>query len=447
MVESMRYGALDIAVTSRFRWLWDDRGSKGNRDGAFYTPQYPSIFDPLLGWRILAHVGRGNYTHIDRETTVILARGANPADEMLKSPVDFERIWEDRASGAKAYGSAWRPIPPAGYVALGDVFQNSWDKPSTSVIACVRKSAVGGHSYAREADIGDLIYDDKGSGAHMDLSVWKIDPPRYPADSVERLILGLDAFVAGNQYNVKPPRTVYVLDLPPVIAKQNPPARPVLASHAMPDPRETLKVTDRSVVVPCTVVNDPGKTPDWQALNSPFYTLERRVNYYCQMHYDNSQGSSEQNPEDQITTGVSTEASEEYSKRTSISVTASAGINIKAFSASVETSVTTELGYSSRYSVTQFNQRTQVWTLTTPPRHSAALWSPRHEIRAIRKNGDVIGGQGGLVVDVDSRIYTQYPAPTADQAPPDATTETLADKPFGDPQSNIPDGLEDLIAT
>ncbi|MEV8530210.1 hypothetical protein AB0451_40155 [Streptomyces sp. NPDC052000] len=233
---------------------------------------------------------------------------------------------------------------------------------------------------------------------------------------------------------------MYVLDLPAVIAKRNPPAAPRLTSHAAPQPTEP--VTDRAVVVPCTVIKDPGKTVAWQVANSPFYTLERRVNFYPHKHFDNSQGSVEESAPQEVTTGVSTTKGEEFSRRTNITVTASAGIELKGLSAWVQTSVSTELGYSSRYENTQFQELKDTWPLTVPARKSAAMWSPRHEIIALRANGESVGGQGGLVFDVNSRIKTEYPAPANEESRSLSEAIIAGDpEPFGTPESNLPDGL------
>lgn len=445
MAESARYGAIDLAVTSRFGWVWDDRGSGANRDGAFFVPQM-NIFDWLAGWRILAQVGRPGYASIDNQTTALIARGANASDQMLKAPVDFQLIWKDKGSGAKADGSVWRPVPPEGYVALGDVFQGSWDKPNPASYACVRKE-FGGRRYVREAEIGSSIWDDRGSGADADVAVWRVQAPGYPSDSVERLILDLDAFVAGNQYGVKPSRTVWVLDLPALVVKRTPPQVPVLASHREPDP--IAQITDRAVTVPATVIKDPSKTAEWQALHSPFYTLERRVNYTLKMFRNNQNGTVEQNDSQAITTGVTTERSEEFSKRTSVTVSASAGIQLKAFSASVETSVTTELGYSTRYGVSQLQQETKTWSLNTPPRSSGALWAATHEIFAIRKDGDTVGGQGGLKFDVDTRVSGEYPGGAGVRVlveDMETTADDLKAQPFGEPADNVPDEARGFIA-
>ncbi|GAA2224095.1 Vps62-related protein [Micromonospora olivasterospora] len=439
MVESIRYGALDIAVIDRFLQRWDDDGSGAHMDGSFYNPDFGGGTLYAQGWRYLGSVGNTSAAGITGKKATILVRGANAADEMIKPPVRFDLIWNDRGSGAKRDGSVWRPIPPAGYVALGDVFADfSWNAPNPAYYACIRRE-LAGRRYVREGVIGSLIWNDRGSGSKSDVSIWEIRSPGYPSDNAERLLLGADLLRAHGSYD-RPTDAVYVLDLPAVIAKQNPPAAPVLTSHAAPNPLETDKVTDRAVVVPCTLIKHPGKDVAWQVARSPFYTLERRVSFYCHKHYDNSQGSVEESAPQVVTTGVSKTKSDEFSQRTSVSVTASAGIAAKGFSASVETSFSIELGYTSRVDVTQFSEVQETWPMTVPPKKSAAMWSPRHEIIAIDKDGNTVGGLGGLVFDVNSRVKTEYPAPAQPQSLSEAI-EAGDPQPFGQTESNIPEGF------
>ncbi|MGO4456412.1 hypothetical protein AB4039_03625 [Streptomyces sp. M-16] len=164
------------------------------------------------------------------------------------------------------------------------------------------------------------------------------------------------------------------------------------------------------------------------------------MNFYPHKHFDNSQGSVEESAPQTVITGVTTTKSEEFSKRTTISVTAKAGIEVKGFSAGIETSVSTELGYSSRNEVTQFQELQDVWPLTIPAGKSAAMWSPRHEIVARRKNGDAVGGQGGLVFDVNSRIKTEFPPPAGQESRSLSEAVEAGDpEPFGTPESNVPE--------
>ncbi|MDJ0384784.1 Vps62-related protein [Streptomyces sp. G-G2] len=438
MVDSIRYGALDIAVTDRFTRRWDDAGSGATLDGAFFNPEISSTLY-AQGWRYLGSTGHRSHADMTGARGAILVRGANAADQMIKPPVRFDLIWTDEKSGAKKNGSVWRPVAPPGYVALGDVWAAlSWDAPLTEYYACVRQE-LAGRRYVREGVIGDMIWDDKKSGARRDVSTWQIRPPQYPTDSTERLILGADLHRA-HASHARPSGTVHVLDLPAAVARRNPPAVPVLTSHREPDP--VAQITDRAVTVPMTVVKDPGKNIAWQAANSPFYTLERRVNFTLQIFRNNEAGSTPAESSVAVTTGITKEMSEEFSRRTSTTVSASAGIEIKGLSASVETSVTTELGYSSRHSVTQLNSVTKTHGLTTPARSSGALWSATHEIIAIRRNGEAVGGQGGLKFDVDSYFTGQYPRGAQAQMSTEgvgAQEGTLA-QAFGETgEPNVPD--------
>lgn len=438
MVESVRYGALDIAVTDRFLRRWDDDGSGAAMDGVFFNPDFGGGTLYAQGWRYLGSLGSNTQADITGKRATILVRGANAADTMIKPPVRFELIWNDRGSGAKRDGSVWRPIPPTGYVALGDVFADfSWDAPNPAYYACIRRE-LAGRSYVREGVIGDLIWNDKKSGSKSDVSIWQIRPPRYPSDSTERLILGADLLRAHSSYD-RPTEAVYALDLPAVIAKRNPPERPVLTSHREPDP--VAQITDRAVTVPCTIIKDPDKTIAWQVANSPFYTLERRVNYSLQIFRNNEAGTTPAESSVAVTTGVTKEKSEEFSKKTSVTVSASVGVEAKGFSASVSTSVSTELGYSTRTGVSLLNSVTKTHGLTTPPRSSGALWSATHEIVAVRKGGAAIGGQGGLKFDIDHYVTGEYPSSAGVAANVEGidTPQATTAEAFGETEANIPD--------
>ncbi|MFJ7416507.1 Vps62-related protein [Streptomyces sp. NPDC098077] len=436
MPESVRYGALEIMVVDQFHQAWWDKGSGADRYGSFHNPNINLILW-MQGWRFVGTVGKNNWGDISGTRATILVRGVDAADAMVKAPTGWERIWHDKDTDSLEYGSVWRPQAPSGYVALGDVWTEGWGEPDDGyAYGCIRKE-LAGRPYVREGETGDLIWNDKGSEGSYDVSCWEIRPAGYP-DNTERLILGADLLRAHDGYD-RPVDKVHVLDLPPVIVKREPPAAPVLTSHQAP--KETDQVTDRAVLVPCTVIKDPGKTVAWQVTNSPFYTLERRLSFHPHKHFDNSQGSTEESAPQTVTTGVSKTKSDEFSERTSITVTAHAGIELKGFSAGIETSVATELGYTSRREVSQFEEVTDTWPLTIPAGKSAAIWSPRHELVAVRSNGDAVGGQGGLVFDVNSRIKTEYPAPAQEPGSLSEAIEAGDSAPFGKHESNVPAGL------
>ena len=83
-----------------------------------------------------------------------------------------------RVQDARSDASIWRPIPPDGYVALGMVCSNGREKPSLNTVRCVRADLV------IASPVGDVIWNDKGSGAKQNFSAWSIHPPTAAAGEI-----------------------------------------------------------------------------------------------------------------------------------------------------------------------------------------------------------------------------------------------------------------------
>lgn len=402
-----RFGALEVCVVSSYSPTWDDRGSGATMDGAFFSPRPPAG----TGWRRLAHLGRNdNHEDISGARGTVMVREVDPASQMFKHPTDYRLIWKDQGSGAKKDGSVWRPIAPAGYVALSDVVWEGWGRPPLTEITCVRKS-YNGHEYVRRGTLGPLLWWDKKSGAKSDVSMYPILAPASPDDGVERLLLPTGGFTAYGHYNTPSPEdTTWVLDLPASVEKSAGPQRPTLTSHEVP-PQTTQPVVDRVTAIPCTVVHDPLYSVAWQLANSPFYRMERRRFYTRQIHRHNG-GSESHTDTHAITTGVSREDSESFSKSTSVTVSASVGIQIKGLGLGAEVSTTVEMGYERRRSVTVMASETKTHSLVTPPRSSGCLWSEAHEIRSFRADGGQVGN-ASLVFQTSNYVNQQFPSGTA----------------------------------
>ncbi|MCP4111816.1 MAG: Vps62-related protein [Desulfobacteraceae bacterium] len=89
----------------------------------------------------------------------------------LAPPVSYNQIWNDRDSGGEEDGSIWLPVPPEGYTAIGGVAQTGNEMPKIENLRCVRTNLV------TIGSVGELIWDDKNSGATLDISIWQIRSP------------------------------------------------------------------------------------------------------------------------------------------------------------------------------------------------------------------------------------------------------------------------------
>ena len=134
-METFQFKDLRITFTTQFALQWSDKGSGGKHDGAFWRPVAAGN---LNGFYPLGDYGAGNYNDVNGQAAVAVVSDINGASgDALRPPLDYELVWTDTGSGSSRDGSMWRPIPPSGYVALGLVCNNGYDKPALEIIRCV----------------------------------------------------------------------------------------------------------------------------------------------------------------------------------------------------------------------------------------------------------------------------------------------------------------------
>ncbi|HEV2478581.1 MAG TPA: Vps62-related protein [Puia sp.] len=166
------------STTSIYTRIWWDKGSGASMDCTIYRPTPSDV-----RWFIVGDYAQGNNNGNPVGTSLlVLAVNDDSDNPLLKAPVKYEQIWNDRHSGGDEDGSIWRPIPPDGYKAMGCVGNQGHGAPTIDNYRCVRKDLLV------DTTANDLIWWDKNSGAYGDVAVWKL--------------FGVDgAFVAQGNYN------------------------------------------------------------------------------------------------------------------------------------------------------------------------------------------------------------------------------------------------------
>ncbi|KAM0477560.1 hypothetical protein ACHAPX_005873 [Trichoderma viride] len=163
---------LYTTTTSSFTPRWNDRGSGASRDGGFWHPSPQGDMRPL-GSVAVSHYNDINGNNIARLYGPTTSSSADAASTSgpgpVASPIGYTEIWKDEKSRAAKDGSFWRPIPPNGYVALGDVAQSGWSAPNYKDVWCVRQDIVKQGSFGSNS-----VWDDKKSGAKSDVSIWEV---------------------------------------------------------------------------------------------------------------------------------------------------------------------------------------------------------------------------------------------------------------------------------
>lgn len=358
---TQRYGALEVAYTTQWR-----------------TPPY---FDAGLPATEGSRRALGSvFAHRDASTWSgnvggLLVKDLSSGQDLLKPPVDFKKV--GRFEVKPPFGTVWRPVPPAGYVALGDVAivhatvgPNSGPvKPDAAELGlvCVKQTH-DGRAYVRRGELGRLPLRVNGSGK----ALWAVTTPLFPADDTEERLL-LPAAVDRADHDTD-------LTLP----SYNPP------------PAQSI-VTDRTVTVPYHMVRDDGRTEAWKVANSPFYKVQRKRRYDLVRHVD-FRGAGGGTILEAIQQGVSQETGQEFSQNVGISVGVTVGVEASAkpfglgASAYAEATVgaSLELGYTSRYSVSTFENKTVSVSYDVPAGRAGALWTDTHLLVPVRGDGTLV---------------------------------------------------------
>jgi Vacuolar protein sorting-associated protein 62 len=389
MNTSRKFGDLLITLTSGYDMRYNDRGSGSPMDGTFWHPRSEGGFRPV------ASVCVAGYGDINNNRASMLV--ADAGNGAVAAPTGYSWVWNDAGSGASMDGSVWRPVAPAGYIALGDVATSNHDAPSVNDVWCVRADLVTTGVFA-----GDRAWQDRGSGGRSDIAAWPVVLGQ-PSTDPTRAVLEPDTFFGVDNYDGPPNAGLARVLLVPVTAEAaDAPARPSLTSRNAPEPT-TAAVRDRSVTLPFTSMFDRTDRPSLDRIYTPFCTLERWAGWSLTLFDDNTTNTT-QTQSKTTTVGVTETNSESFAHSAGIKISAEWGVVTK-----FKVELNYQFTYTSSSSSAVLHSDAVQRTLSTPPAHAAALWSANYTFRAVRADGSMIGRD--LTFDANSFAHDQFPAP------------------------------------
>jgi vacuolar protein sorting-associated protein 13A/C len=130
-------------------------------------------FRPVSLWRPLpppGFVSVGDVAQTGYEPPGSFVACYSLRDPALAPPLSFELVWRDSGSGARSPVTIWMPIPPPGFVALGCVAVAGDDQPVRGEVRCVALA----RSY--ETDVFDeATWRDAGRPGGWRCSMWSVD--------------------------------------------------------------------------------------------------------------------------------------------------------------------------------------------------------------------------------------------------------------------------------
>ena len=149
--------AIGLSTRKDLSLIWKDSGSGADMDFSVYRLiNMPFEYRSLGDVPVRAHSYHG-FGFIGKEIM----------SDAFEDPLYFYPIWNDRGSGANWDVTFYRPVCPSGYVPLGDVAVRSHHAhPNKGDAVCVKRAYVVEGKWK-------FIWNDKGSGAHRDVSVYQ----------------------------------------------------------------------------------------------------------------------------------------------------------------------------------------------------------------------------------------------------------------------------------
>jgi len=334
--EGVPFDPFMIVTRATANQVWDGNGNAGYV--GFWRPSVTGDgFRPLGGFVIRD----GTKSPADYGITYI--RPLPGKEWAVANPQKWVRVFSDSGSGNRRDLMAWYPVPPSGYVSLG-LFYTNGDMPAGDAVYCVHQD------YAKPLP-GVGYWSDSGmhfrGDGHLAIGGFTKRADGTIAENVpHKLIIIPNVTYYGRFTTMTIPFQLEVYDNRPYGLLVNQITAPASAVTDPPDPvlnsasvRPTGFTTDHGVkqvvVVPYLGINDPGQPQ--QALSSPFYYVAGET--FWTLTLAHRQANTGKDTE-RITTGVTTEQTNAFERTTSVTVSATAGVQIGPGSASVSYEMT-----------------------------------------------------------------------------------------------------------
>lgn len=385
-----QFGDIIITFTSNFKLIYNNKNTSASKNGSFWQPIPPS------GFTALGSLGINSNDDVNGLNWSMCVKAAdNPSKpKPLASPVSFEKIWSsDGAGGTSA--SCWRPVPPSGYVSMGDVFVQGNNTPYASSVACVRED------YTILGALGNEIWNDSGTGLKNNIDIYSINSPQNINIQSQVGYFTANTFAANNKYS---PITGSCLALPLVstVTQVSPPTL-----TGVKYPNLDTAVIDRKLCVPFTAILDSDRTIDWKVKNSPFYYVQRMAQYQLVL-FDFNQQNSEQHTTYTVSTGINSDQCKAFGDKTGINMSVDSGI--KSINPAAAVSYSYKMGWGNISTLRLLQQNTQDLVLTIPPNTAAAAWVLNYTLCIARQSGECLPQE--INFNVNAHSQCQYNSKT-----------------------------------
>ncbi|TPX67399.1 hypothetical protein SpCBS45565_g03827 [Spizellomyces sp. 'palustris'] len=207
------------------------------------------------GWYSLGQIAFPNYNTPSGRTIVV--QEIIPNSGALADVASWQRVWDDHGSGKSGNYNLWRGLAsnPVDYAVLGDFFRGDVGDQNPPSAAEANGIKAVNLKCLTPAQIGSKVWDDTGTHASDDGSIWNIIPRDQ---TISALDPSLSPYFASAKNHSPPQRDVYVLKKSSVVFVQDVASRDFSSnltySHdELPDEGQDIKTALKFGSVPTDI--------------------------------------------------------------------------------------------------------------------------------------------------------------------------------------------------
>ena len=303
----------------------------------------------------------------------------------------------------------WRPIPPAGYIAMGLVASKTNNPPGASTVKCIKKDYTQ-RGYFNTDVSKDRLWYSEYTGANSKFSIWEVYPPEIE-EGTPTVHFHPNTF-AGNTAAYSSPgiaeenSNAYVLkldlheDMPENANTIN--NKPQLTSFDLPELNHPG--TTSYAYLPWFLVIDIKYTTIDKIKYSPIYKLERQTDYLRE-YFHHVDGGSPFVVKFETSQGTNVSKMKEWNTETNITVTG----KIKGAGYEASASISHTMSHGGQDSKSWDEKKTITEETEIKANHAMAVYVITSKYTLLRMSGVPVYSSTLSCKVADSKYTTTYP--------------------------------------
>eukprot|EP00005_Dracoamoeba_jomungandri_P011422 CAMPEP_0174275274 /NCGR_PEP_ID=MMETSP0439-20130205/59736_1 /TAXON_ID=0 /ORGANISM="Stereomyxa ramosa, Strain Chinc5" /LENGTH=541 /DNA_ID=CAMNT_0015367361 /DNA_START=1287 /DNA_END=2912 /DNA_ORIENTATION=+ len=240
-MEKKQVGNIALTDVKKFVKLWDSVGIDSGSEVSMYRPIPPTPSHFILGHYALPYdtqlitastevikKSKKNKSHISYSVRTVETDVQSPLIPPLQPPLTFIPLWVSPKNKSKKKCTIWEPVPPLGYVSLGNVVTTGNQPDGVDIPACVHSSLVKSMKFISQSDYKkqdkrktvdhpyknkSVIWKNRGKVGKVAITLWRAEDNSIYLKEREEDVFSAGCFICTFGHNIPVDNSFYLLKL------------------------------------------------------------------------------------------------------------------------------------------------------------------------------------------------------------------------------------------